>query len=110
MARKKDEKQQKWINENEEVSKWLMELERKSKNTAKARRYHIYYYCIWLAEEKKILNPKQLLSDYKLLKRTDGEYKHIDWLKEYIFSVEAIFRRKRFIAFRRRTVVRIGVF
>lgn len=85
--KKKDEKQEKWIKENEEVSAWLSELERRSINTAKSRRYYLYHFCAWLAEEKKIPSTKQLLNHYKMLKKTGEEYTHIDWIKQYIFSV-----------------------
>jgi len=84
--KKKDEKQEKWIKENEEVSAWLSELERRSINTAKSRRYHLYHFCQWLAEKKKIPNTKQLLNHYKILRKTGEEYQHIDWIKEYLFS------------------------
>ena len=85
--KKKDEKQLKWIKDNEEVSRWLSELEIRSKNTAKSRHYHLYHYCRWLAKEKKIPTTKQLLNRYKTLRKRGEEYQHIDWIKEYLFSI-----------------------
>lgn len=85
--RKKDENQLKWINENEEVSRWLSELEIRSKNTAKIRQYYIYHYCQWLHKKKGIPTTKQLLQHYKILRKKGEEYRHVDWLKEYLFTV-----------------------
>jgi hypothetical protein len=85
--KKKDKEQEKWIKDNEEVRNWLSELERRSSNTAKSRRYHLYHYCQWLAKEKKIPTTKQLLNHYKILRKKSEEYLHIDWIKEYLFSM-----------------------
>jgi len=84
--KKRDEKQLKWIKDNEEVSRWLSELEIRSSNTAKTRRYHLYHYFQWLAKEKGIPTAKQLLNHYKVLRMKGEEYLHIDWIKEYLFS------------------------
>jgi len=48
------EKLAKWAKNNEEVSKWLSELERRSTSTADSRRYFLYRYCQRINEKQKI--------------------------------------------------------
>lgn len=86
MVGKQNLKQAIWLNNNVEVTSWLTELSRRSENTAKKRKYHLYHYFKWLAEKKQIHSAKQLLEEYEALRKDAKEFFHINHLKEYIFS------------------------
>jgi len=77
---------EKFVQENPEVQRWLAEKARRSKYTRKAYEHIIYYYFEWLKAKKGFMNAKQLLDDYKALKKEGREYEHIDIAKEFLFN------------------------
>jgi len=77
---------EKFVQENPEVQRWLAEKARRSKYTRKAYEHIIYYYFEWLKARKGYVNAKQLLDDYRVLKKEGREYEHIDIAKEYLLN------------------------
>ena len=77
---------QKFVAENPEVEKWLKDKGRKSEATRKAYDHIIYHYFQWLKEKKGITSAKQLLDQYRELKKENREYEHIDLAKEFLLN------------------------
>jgi len=77
---------EKFVRENPEVEKWLVEKARRSKYTRKVYEHIIYHYFQWLKSKRGFADAKQLLDDYKALKKESREYEHIDIAKEFLFN------------------------
>jgi len=76
---------EKFVRDNPEVEKWLLDKARKSVFTRQVYEHHIYHYFRWL-KAKGFATARELLDNYRGLKKENREYEHIDLAKEYLLT------------------------
>jgi len=76
---------EKFVRDNPEVEKWLLDKARKSVFTRQVYEHHIYHYFRWL-KAKGFTTARELLDNYRGLKKENREYEHIDLAKEYLLT------------------------
>jgi len=79
-----------FVDTNSSVNRWLMEKAKKSEQTARQYCNRLFHYWLWLRENKNIADMEGLLEDYKRLRREGEDYRHIDLVKEYLFSAKMV--------------------
>jgi len=86
---------EKFVRDNPEVEKWLLDKARKSVFTRQVYEHHIYHYFEWL-KAKGFTAARPLLDNYRELKKENREYEHIDLAKEYLLTGKLSTRSYKF--------------